>query len=321
MRKKVFNILIRFIVSILLLILVLRKIDIPRFTEIMKSMNFLFLVPIGIIIGGSFFFGALKMEKFLFYKNVKIPLKKLIRIDFFVNAVDTLTPTFGFGGEVTKIQYLTSYTKDRSVAVASVLINELTGFVGLLAVCLPAAILGLYLNHIHWQIALAVIIIFLFYIFFLFCISSKKIMNKFQFFFKLPILGKTKIMAKKTYGLLHKFKGQHNLSIKLALFSILIHTINIMLNYFIALSIGVKIPIIFFFIFIPISLIITMLPISIGGLGVRENVYAFFFVKAGLSVTQCVSISLIYFGIWAFLGTIAGIMWVCGYEVYRPEQV
>jgi uncharacterized membrane protein YbhN (UPF0104 family) len=71
-----------------------------------------------------------------------------------------------------------------------------------------------------------------------------------------------------------------------------------------AYSIGTVINPVYYFIFVPIIWVILAIPISIGGLGVRETVFAFFFTQVGMTTTDAFALSLLYYS----LSVIAGIL-------------
>ena len=57
------------------------------------------------------------------------------------------------------------------------------------------------------------------------------------------------------------------------------------------MAFGVSVPIIYFFLFIPVIMLVLIFPISIGGLGVREGTFIAFFSLVGMSVNDAVIIT------------------------------
>ena len=55
-----------------------------------------------------------------------------------------------------------------------------------------------------------------------------------------------------------------------------------MSNYVAALTVGVSLPIILFFLFVPLVVLGSLLPISINGLGVREGLNVLLWTQVGL---------------------------------------
>jgi uncharacterized protein (TIRG00374 family) len=75
-------------------------------------------------------------------------------------------------------------------------------------------------------------------------------------------------------------------------------------QYAIARALSVDVPFDLFFLFVPIIAIINTLPISFNGLGMREGVYQFLFVPAGVSSASAIAMSLAFY----FLRVAAGLM-------------
>ena len=59
--------------------------------------------------------------------------------------------------------------------------------------------------------------------------------------------------------------------------------LQITMVYFLALSLDINIPIIYYALFIPIILAVSMIPVSINGLGVREAAWVLLFSQVGVS--------------------------------------
>jgi hypothetical protein len=85
--------------------------------------------------------------------------------------------------------------------------------------------------------------------------------------------------------------------------------------YFIGLSLGVKIDFVYFLIFLPIIGAITLLPIAMGGLGLREGLFVVYFAKAGVIKQLALAMSLLSFSFIIFYGAIGGLIYVL--TVYR----
>jgi uncharacterized membrane protein YbhN (UPF0104 family) len=57
----------------------------------------------------------------------------------------------------------------------------------------------------------------------------------------------------------------------------------ILINYILALSLGLKISVIYFFIFVPVTEILILLPVTIQGFGVRSGSYVTLFSQVGIA--------------------------------------
>ena len=101
---------------------------------------------------------------------------------------------------------------------------------------------------------------------------------------------------------------------KIAVLSLLVHVLAVVIAWCVVQSIAA--PVLFGQIFqlIPPVMLITMLPISIAGWGVREATMGLAFGYAGLMTSEGVNISLLYGAVSFFVGAIGGLVWVFSAE-------
>lgn len=98
-----------------------------------------------------------------------------------------------------------------------------------------------------------------------------------------------------------------DLWVKLILLSSVIQICRVLVHYFVALGLGVDLPISYFLYFIPIIAVVSAIPISFGGFGPREAVAQHLFAKAGVSVMDSVVIQIIAYLI-ALAASLCGVV-------------
>jgi len=108
--------------------------------------------------------------------------------------------------------------------------------------------------------------------------------------------------------------GQYKRKLCWILLLSLLLQINVVLYYFlIASALEIELSFFYFCLYIPPILILTMLPVSIGGIGVRETAFLLFFGSLGLTLTKVISLSL-----WSyFLALLANLGGGVIYSFYR----
>lgn len=84
----------------------------------------------------------------------------------------------------------------------------------------------------------------------------------------------------------------------------------IFIDYLLALSLGIELPLSYFLAIVPIIIIVSIIPISIAGLGIRENVYVKLFEIIGLAGTYAFCISILVFSLTLLSALIGGIIYV-----------
>jgi glycosyltransferase 2 family protein len=87
--------------------------------------------------------------------------------------------------------------------------------------------------------------------------------------------------------------------------SLLLQTLVVLNAWFLARALHVPIPLASFFLIVPLALFVMMLPISINAIGVRENVWAFFFTAFGVSAATGVALAWLDYGL-VLLQALAG---------------
>ncbi len=105
----------------------------------------------------------------------------------------------------------------------------------------------------------------------------------------------------KQFGLLFSKAGN---ILEIFTVSILIQVTIVFWYFFIARALGFNLPFIILLVIIPLVEALIMLPISVGGLGVREVAFIILFAPFGLTVEDAISFSLLSF----FLGSIVRIL-------------
>lgn len=100
-------------------------------------------------------------------------------------------------------------------------------------------------------------------------------------------------------------------------YSVLVQVVIILINYFIAKGLAIPIPIFALIAYIPIITVISLIPITINGLGLREAAYVHFFCLLNITEGQAMSLSLIFFVTSVLASCVGGIAFVF---LKKPEK-
>jgi uncharacterized membrane protein YbhN (UPF0104 family) len=101
---------------------------------------------------------------------------------------------------------------------------------------------------------------------------------------------------------------------KIAVLSLLVHVLAVVIAWCVAQSIGAPVTFGQTFQVIPPVMLITMLPISIAGWGVREATMGLAFGYAGLMASEGVNVSLLYGAVSFIVGAFGGLVWIFSAE-------
>jgi glycosyltransferase 2 family protein len=95
---------------------------------------------------------------------------------------------------------------------------------------------------------------------------------------------------------------------------------NVILYYYIiSKALGFDIHIINFSLIIPLTIFISMFPLSVNGIGIRENALFFFFSFFGVAKSQAIAFAWIEFGMLLLLGIVGGIVYA--FRKYDKQSV
>ena len=99
------------------------------------------------------------------------------------------------------------------------------------------------------------------------------------------------------YNAINLFRHQTGVLVQVVGISIVTQALRIMTHYYAALALNIhrQVPVEpwYFFVFIPMISIVTLLPVSVGGLGVRENAGVLLFRVVGMPAPQAFAMELL----------------------------
>ncbi|MCK1422330.1 flippase-like domain-containing protein [Bradyrhizobium sp. 182] len=100
----------------------------------------------------------------------------------------------------------------------------------------------------------------------------------------------------------------------IAVLSVLIHVLAVVVAWCVVQAIAAPISFGQIFLLVPPVMLITMMPISIAGWGVREATMGLAFGFAGLAANEGVNVSLLFGAVFFIVGAIGGLVWILSAE-------
>ena len=172
-----------------------------------------------------------------------------------------------------------------AVAIASVFMDRYIGLSALLALGILAFPFGIgYLERasVHWPViwfvpaATAVFI------------ASSLLIFKFRVGVRLKFLFNT-------YQYIQFYRSRKNILGRCFIYSIIIQLLSILAVYILAKGISLDISFLSLLIFVPIIVLVSFLPISISGIGLREGAFIFLLGSTGVPAEKSMTLSIIWF--------------------------
>ncbi len=293
--EKILGLLLKLLISTVLLLYLFYFSDIVNVQEVIETLKktrlLVFILALFICLS-TFFISTKRWSLFLPETTKYSRLVSLFLIGSFFN---TFLPG-RVGGEVIKTFYLYRDIGKGDISLASVFMDKYMGFCAMVGISFLAFIGGYSYfkeTEIVWLI-LAICSIFLMASFIIWRVNWGKIKG----------IGAI-------YSYLMGYKTKKGIMYKGLLLSFIVQVIGIIEVYILSIAIGLNVPIIYFFIFVPIINAVTAIPITIAGLGLREVSFAtlfnMFFIKLGVTSEQAVSISMLIFAAMILLGLVGGV--------------
>ncbi len=316
--KKILSIILRISVSIALLAFLFRRVDKEAFLEIIKLANPLFLLLAFLLFLVSYVFGLYRWEMLLKGAKVHLSIKKIL-IGYCGGVFFNLFLPSTIGGDLVRSFDLASHTRKPKEVVASVLLDRLSGYVALVTIAIVALSFGFGVIR-DTTVIIIILIVTAILAAILLMLFNNYLFSKVNKLLHSPAGNKLRLALKDLHQEIYYFRHRKKIILNNLIFSFLIQLCLPFSFYFIAQALGVNIRPIYFFIFVPLISAITFLPISIGGLGLRDATTVFFFAKAGLSHDVGLAISLTVFAFVIVIGCIGGIIYFLTLHTLRFQH-
>lgn len=309
-RKNLSLFFLKFIFSLSIIVFILlKKTSISDIGESIKGASLFWIClsfslhTLGLLIS------AYRWQILIHAQGHHAPLGFLAKSYLVGNFFNLFLPT-RFGGDVVRILDGSQHSKSVLKSTAVVLVERLSGIVVLLFFALGVSLFRLDIAQrlpVIW-ISLGVGFFGLVAILCFFLPISKSLIDKIP---QRGWLGKAKWKIIEFRETVVVYKDKKGALLK-ALFWAFLLQINVILHYyFVGKALHIDIPLIDYFIFIPIVLIILTIPITINGLGLREALYMKIFASYGILSSFAISFSLIADIVFALIiGVLGGILYV-----------
>jgi uncharacterized protein (TIRG00374 family) len=194
---------------------------------------------------------------------------------------------------------------------SSVLMDRFSGAVGLVLVAFFSYIGGRRFVT-DKEVVFSLIILCIIITFVSLIIFSKHVFSFLTNIFKNGSKFKEKIVA--FHDHLYFFRKNPAVFFKSMLFSVPIQILTPLQFFVASRAFGVDTGIIYFFILVPIIMMIALIPITIAGAGTREAAAVYFFSLIGIEKSIALSFSLLNLAFTIFIGLLGGIFYVTFYH-------
>lgn len=300
--------LLKIAVSAVLLALLLWRIDLDDIGATLKSVSWgLLALGTGIFIFTNLV-SAWKWQLVIRAQGARVSYGYLAALFYIGLFFNNFLPT-NFGGDVVKAFKLSRVTGNAADAAGSVVIDRVTSTIALLTIAAVPALLELRL--LGTRMALVVLAMLLAAVLIVVFFASERFARRLSGlkFLSFDPLGVRRHLRSFYYSL-NDFKRHRGTLAAVMLISLAYQGLQIMTVYVLALSLGIEVSLIYYFLFIPIVLAVGMLPVSLNGLGVREGAWVVLFGQVGVAAAQAFTMSVLSFFVMTVVSLIGGFFYL-----------
>jgi len=308
---------LRATLSILLLLLLVSRLNLGELASTLSG------VSAGYLLLGIFTFIAASLLSIFKWQLILRALEMhagffyLVSLFYMGLFFSNFLPT-NFGGDVFKIYRLSRNTGCPVESTSSVFLDRASSTFALLLIAVPPALFEL--RTLGAAMTALVLSLFFFLVIVIFLIATPGIA---------PRLGNLPLLRRDFFGLrryvrefyfsLHEFRHEKKALMVMLAISLIYQAIQILAIYFLALSLGIQLSPLYYFIFIPVIQAVSMIPISLNGLGVREGTWVLLFSGAGVPAAAAFSMSILSLLVMTGTSVFGGILYLFDRNTPIPQ--
>ena len=280
----------RVAISIALLALVLSRVDLFDLGQVLSAADLLMVALLLCSVYGERIYSALRWHQVLKWSRAQIPLPVVIRLSFIAAFAGLFLPG-AVGAEAIRVVGLARYSANLAMAFSSVLIERMIAVLTLAPLVLvglafapaemPPAIRVTAWLAFAGVIALAFLLLHAWPRRLLAVVMPARLAR-----LCLPRL-------ERLYTALGAYTARPSMFAFALLLGLGFQVLRVIVVWLSALAVGIDVPLAYHFMFAPIIALVSMAPISLAGIGVREAAYVYLFSFVNVPAEQALAASVL----------------------------
>jgi uncharacterized protein (TIRG00374 family) len=310
-----------------LIAFLLTRLDVHTVVESILAVRWKFLAAALVTFAASLVLGNFQWMMLLSLQGIHLAFRKALSF-YFVGAFFNNFLPANIGGDIVRVYDVYRESGKPHATIAATVTDRLFGMVGLGLLAMPAGLyvalryraLGLERDFGIWS--LVIVLAFVGILCFTFAIlMSKRLARMVERVVRPLLVRGMRERFKKVYESFHMYRKHLGGLPPVLLTALLVQTCRVLVHYEVSEAMGLGIPAIYFFLFIPVIAIFIAMPISIGGLGVREGLGIFFFTRAvgGLGSEQAMAMELLAYVVGVVVSLSGGVIYFT--RGLKPAQI
>jgi len=282
--KKIFSVSFKIAVTLLLFYWVFTRYGLSNIISHVAGTKIDYIILALAIFTLSNFIGALQWKRLVEGLEIEFPYRRALNLYFIGLYFNNILPT-SLGGDVVKIYSISRVEKKGREGLAATFVDRFAGFMLLSLFALISGTYLLFSPFLSGDIFKRDIMVYITVIFTLFVLASTVLFSRrvgrliYEVLLaRVSLLG-FKDRFREIHDFFHIYRAKYRLGVEVFFLSLVIQLLRIAVHYYCARAIGFNIDFIYFLVFVPLIALLSMIPVSLGGLGVRESSAPFLFTS------------------------------------------
>jgi uncharacterized protein (TIRG00374 family) len=302
--------LLKILVSLGLIAYLFIRMDLAKVGEALKSANYWYLLPAVLFFLAAMTNAGIKWYVLLRAQGIQVPFRAVLGYTYVGFFFNNFLPA-NVGGDVMRGYGLARYTDRAPEAAVSVVVDRIVGLMAFMSSAVVAALVAVLLldkeNLKGIEIAALLGLVVIAAAFGL--ILSQRVRALVGHLLTLKPLAPFAPTYQRLSGALDAYRHSYKALALAFCIALLTMVLTSFTDYFIVQALGGGIPLIYIFIFNPIIAFVLAFPISIGGLGVTQAIYPFFYGLVGIPANLAFTVSLLKQLVIYVTSLVGGVLW------------
>ncbi len=261
--------------------------------------------------------GSFQWGRLLSAVDIRIPFWKVCayyHVGLFFN---NFLPA-NIGGDIARVADASRYGTTRAAAISTVMLDRLIGTVALAGLALVTTLPAI--DRYHLTLAyLAMVGFFALSLGLLWAVFHPALLPLAERALSRVGLGSLKPHLDDLALRIEGLRGQRRLFLKLIAVALVVQVARIFVHVLVARSLGLRVALPYFFLFVPLLAVIVSLPISLNGIGVREGAGVLLFGLVGVSRAHAFSLQFTTYLVAVAVSLLGGLVFLARIPHRRAE--
>jgi uncharacterized protein (TIRG00374 family) len=306
--KKFVLLLVKLAMSAGLLYFLLKDVKIGDVKETMLSADISYLALAFLTPFVGFFVTSLRWKGLLFVHGVRVRQALLFRSCMIAVFFNQLMPSI-IGGDVVRIYDSWKAGASKPVAISTIFIDRVLGLFALAIF----AVAGIFLigetqSETRYIPFLVVIVAFGLAgsVAMIFCPirTILKLARRIYTSTPRPIAK----FFRKLDGAVEAYRGRHLVLIRALLLSLVLQFNVVLMHLLVGKAVGIDVGFVGYFYVVPIAFFVMLIPLTINGIGVRENMFAYMLGGLGVASQDAVALAILVYALFLVHGVLGGVV-------------